>query len=54
MATAFSGTDDGDLLIAQNDNSRIIKLGADGKTMVLTRTPGPAARCRRTPRARSS
>ena len=37
------GTDDGDLLVAQNDNSRIIKLAADGKTTVLyadTRTGG--------------
>ena len=37
------GTDEGALLVAQNDNSRVLKLDADGKTTILysdTRTGG--------------
>ena len=40
------GTDDGGLLLAQNDNSKVLKLDKDGKTPSRTPTRTPEARCR--------
>ena len=45
------GTDDGGLLIAQNDNSRVVKLDRDGKPLVVYTTREPEGRSQSTRKA---